>query len=219
MIPSMNLFTVKGLNEAGERFLGQSISYRLDDRLYLNITNSCTLECVFCPKSRSDYRLGKQDLQLSRRPEAGDIIAAVPDPAKHAEVIFSGFGEPTLRLNVLLEVARDLKARGGRVRVDTDGLANLVHDRNVLGSMAGVVDSLSVSMNAQNEAVYEQYCQPNLPGSYDAMLAFLRDATHYVPHVTATAIIGLRGVDISACRRIAEQAGADFRGRTLQVID
>jgi TatD family-associated radical SAM protein len=195
----------------------QTISYRIGDRLHLNITNSCTLECVFCPKSRSRYRFEGRNLFLERRPDAREILRAIGAPGRFAEVVFSGLGEPTLRLGVLLEVAREIKAQGGRVRVVTDGLANLVHDRDLLASMAGAVDALSVSLNAQDEATYERYCQPNLPGSFPAMLAFLREAPRQVPKVTATAIDGLEGVDLTACERLAREAGAGFQPLTLEV--
>jgi TatD family-associated radical SAM protein len=206
------LLTPQALSAA---LVPQTISYRIDDRLHLNITNSCTLECVFCPKSRSRYRFEGHDLFLERRPDAQEILRAIAAPERYAEVVFSGLGEPTLRLAVLMEVAQEIKAQGGRVRVVTDGLANLVHDRDVLPSMAAVVDALSVSLNAQDEATYERYCRPNLPGSFRAMLAFLREAPRRVPKVTATAIAGLEGVDLAACERLAREAGADFRTLTL----
>ena len=196
--------------------MSDTICFQIEDRLYLNITNSCTLECTFCPKTQGVCHWDDWDLHLERRPDAAEVIAAVGDPTRYAEVVFCGFGEPTLRLNVLLEIARELKARGGRIRVVTDGLANLVHDRNVLPSMAGAVDALSVSLNAQDAATYEQTCRPNLPGSYAAMRDFLREAPRHIPEVTATAIEGFEAVDIAACEQIASAAGVTFRKRTLR---
>lgn len=198
--------------------MSQQISYRIEDRLYLSITDRCTLECAFCPKNRGSLRVRGYDLTMDHSPDAAEIVASIDDPSNYSEVVFCGYGEPTLRLNVLVEVAGDIKARGGRVRVNTDGLANLVHDRNVLEAMAGVVDALSVSMNAQDAATYERYCRPNLPGSFQAMLAFLRTAPRYVPQVTATAIDGLEGVDIAACEALAKQLGVGFRKRILDQL-
>jgi len=156
---------------------------------------------------------------MDHRPDAREVIAAVGDPTRYSRVVFSGLGEPTLRMNVLLAVAADIKARGGLVQVITDGLANLVHDRDVLASMKGSVDALSVSMNAQDEATYERICRPNLPGSFQAMFRFLREAPRSVPEVTATAIEGLPGVDIAACERLAAEAGVGFRKRALGEIE
>ncbi len=196
----------------------QQISYVIGDRLYLSITDRCTLECAFCPKTRGECMVHEYDLTMDHRPDVQEIIDAIGDPSDYAEVVFCGYGEPTLRLKVLLQVAHWVKERGGKVRVNTDGLANLVHKHNVLEDMRGVVDALSVSMNAQDEALYERHCQPNLPGSYQAMLDFLQAAPEFVPQVTATAIDGLEGVDIAACRRLAEARGVAFKARHMDKV-
>ena len=101
------------------------------------------------------------------------------------------------------------------MRLNTDGLANLVHKRNVLPEMTGLIDAMSISLNAQNEEVYNRHCVPALDHSWQAMLDFLQQAPAYIPEVTATAINGLDGVDIEACRRLAEERGARFRQRQL----
>jgi TatD family-associated radical SAM protein len=193
----------------------QTIAYQIGDRLYLSITDHCTLDCAFCPKTRGDFRVGGYDLRMDHRPSVEELNGAIGDPRRYSEVVFCGYGEPTLRLNLLLEVAAAVKRAGVRVRVDTDGLSNLVHKDDTLPELGRVVDALSVSLNAQDEATYERHCRPNLPGSYPAMLEFLRRAPEYVPEVTATAIEGLDGVDIDACRRLAEGLGVRFRKRTL----
>jgi TatD family-associated radical SAM protein len=194
------------------------LSYPIGDRLYLNITDRCTLACNFCPKHNGSHEVRGIDLTLDRRPTTDEIIEAVGDPTRYSQVVFCGFGEPTLRLKVLLQVARRIKADGGRVRLNTDGLANRVHKRNVLPDLAGCVDALSVSMNAQDEATYNRHCRPALEGSFQDMLRFLRLAPHYVEEVTATAIDGLDGVDIAACRGLAADCGAAFRRRVLDRV-
>jgi TatD family-associated radical SAM protein len=196
----------------------QQISYQIDDKLYLSITDRCTLECRFCPKTQGVMQVKGFDLTFDHRPTAEEIIASVDDPARYAEVVFCGFGEPTLRLNVLLQVARDIKARGGRVRVDTDGLANLVHKDNVLPELGGCVDAISISLNAQNPEIYARHCRPNLPGSYEAMLKFASQAPAYIPEVSLSAIDGLEGVDIAACEKIARDFGVKFRRRILHQV-
>jgi len=196
----------------------QTISYTIGDRLYLNITDRCTLQCAFCPKHNGSNRVHDYDLTLDHRPSIEEIIASIDDPANYREVVFCGYGEPTLRLKVLLATARHIKADGGRVRINTDGLANLFHKRNVLPEMAPWVDALSVSMNVQHPALYARHCRPALPGSFEAMLDFLAEAPRHIADVTATAIDGLEDVDIDACRALAEQRGAKFRRRELDVV-
>lgn len=196
----------------------QQLSYRLRHSLYLNITDRCTLECAFCPKTLGSRQVGPYDLKLDHRPTAEEIIAAIDEPRTYDEVVFCGYGEPTLRLPVLLTVARDIKARGGRVRVNTDGLGNLVHKRNILPELAECVDVLSISLNAQNAAVYNRHCQPQLPNAYEALRDFIRLAPAYIAKVVISAIEGLDGVDIEACRQIAGEAGVEFRVRQLDVV-
>jgi len=152
---------------------------------------------------------------MEHRPTAEEIIKAIGDPTEYPEIVFCGYGEPTVRLKALLQVAKFIKSKGVRIRVNTDGLANLVHKRNVLPELGKYIDSLSVSMNAQNEAIYNRHCQPALPGSYPSMLDFLRQAPDYIKDVTATALGGLDGVDIKACERLAVECGVKFRKRTL----
>ncbi|ROR29587.1 TatD family nuclease-associated radical SAM protein [Inmirania thermothiophila] len=197
----------------------QTVAYAIEDRLYLNITDRCTLRCAFCPKHRGSRAVRGHDLSLDHRPDTDEILAAVGDPRPWREIVFCGYGEPTLRLGTLLEVAHALKARGAaRVRVNTDGLACLVHKRDVLPELGACVDAVSVSMNAQNPAVYAHHCRPALAGSWFAMLEFLERAPRHIGEVTATAIDGLEGVDVAACERLARAVGVRFRRRVLDVV-
>ena len=194
------------------------IAYPIADRLYLSITDRCTLACRFCPKTLGSMQVHDYDLSMDHLPGVDEIIAAMGDISDYSSIVFCGYGEPTLRLKVLLDVAREVKRREGHVRVNTDGLANLVNKRNVLPEMSGLVDALSVSMNAQNESVYNTHCDPALPESWQAMLDFLAQAPRWVPDVTATAINGLDGVDIEACRALARKLGVAFRQRELDRV-
>ena len=119
---------------------------------------------------------------------------------------------------VLLQVANSVKQQGKPVRVNTDGLGNLVNQRNILPELATCVDALSVSMNAHEEALYNTHCNPGVEGSYMAMLNFLKWSPQYIKKVTATAIEGLPGVNIDACKEMAEQLGVEFKTRKLDQI-
>lgn len=198
--------------------MSQQLSYVIRDSLYLNITDRCTLACTFCPKTQGVKTVHDFDLTLDHRPSVKEIIAAIDDPARYQQVVFCGFGEPTLRFKVLIAVATYIKANGGRVRVNTDGLANRVNKRNVLPEMAGCVDALSISLNAQNAEAYDLHCVPALKGSFEEVLAFIEEAPKHIKDVTATAINGLEGVDIDACRRLAEERGVKFRQREMDIV-
>ena len=196
----------------------QTIAYTIDDRRYLSITDRCTLACKFCPRTQGSMQVRDYDLTFDHRPTTNEIIAAIGQVSDYSSIVFCGFGEPTLRLGPLLEVADFVKQQGGHVRLKTDGLANLVHKRNVLPEMAGKIDAVSVSLNAQNEDIYNQHCVPALNHSWQAMLDFLQLAPRWIPNVTATAINGLDGVDIAACRQLAAECGVNFRQRELNRV-
>ena len=189
------------------------VAYRIRNSLYLNITNRCTNACSFCAKRR-DWHVKGHLLKLPGEPSAAEVLILVGDPKAFEEIVFCGFGEPLLRLPEVKEVAAEVKRRGGRVRVNTDGLAALVHGRNVLPELSGLVDALSVSLNAPDAETYARIC-PNRYGaaSFPALLDFLREAPRHVPSVVATAV-DLPGLDVGAVRRLAESIpGVSFRLR------
>ncbi len=194
------------------------IAYPLHGNCYLNTTARCTLRCNFCPKYNRTWEVQSYDLRLHHEPDVQEVLAAVGDPTRFKEIVFCGLGEPTLRLELLLAVARALKAQGATIRVNTDGLANLVHGRDVTPELEGVVDALSISMNAQDEETYIRHCRPRKAGAFAAMLAFAGLAKRYVPSVTLTAIDGLEGVDVARCAAMAEAIGVHFRRRVLDAV-
>ena len=192
--------------------------YTIGNNLYVNLTDRCTLACEFCPKIQGSMDVHEYNLLLSHRHPAEEYIEKIGDPAQYEEIVFCGFGEPTLRVKELVKIATFIKQSGTRVRVNTDGLGNLVNKRNILPELSKCVDALSVSMNAQNETVYDQHCVPALKGSFDSMLDFLRLAPDYIPDTTATAIDGLEGVDIKACESKAKELNVKFRRRVLDIV-
>lgn len=194
------------------------IGYTLHGNRYLNITNRCTLRCAFCPKFNGTWEVQGYDLRSQHEPSVEEMLAAVGNPRDYHEVVFCGLGEPTLRLYPLLEVATRLRNQGARVRVNTDGLANLIHGRDITPDLEDNIDALSISLNAQDEATYNRHCRPKEPGAYAAMLDFTERARHFVPEVTLTAIDGLPGVDIAACEKIARDLGVNFRRRVLDQV-
>jgi TatD DNase family protein len=194
------------------------ISYRIRNSLYLNITNRCTNACLFCAK-REDYYVKGHYLKLPAEPSVEEVVSEVGDPTRYDEIVFCGFGEPLLRLEDVKEIAKALKTKGAGIRVNTDGLANLVHGRNVLPELTGLVDALSVSLNAPDAETYGKIC-PNRFGaaSFPAILDFLREAPRHVPSVVATAV-ALPGLDTDAVRRLAGSIpGVAFRLRPFAEV-
>lgn len=206
--------------KAGKQPPKEIIAYQLHGNCYLNITWHCTLRCAFCPKYHGKWVVQGYDLRLLREPEVDEVIRAIGDPGVYKQIVFCGLGEPTLQLDSLLKIAQQLKTEypGTQIRINTDGLANLVYDDDITPRLSGLIDELSISMNAQNEAVYIQHCRPKRDGAFEAMLDFSARAMKHVPTVTLTAIDGLEGVDIAACETLCEQRGLNFRRRVLDIV-
>jgi TatD DNase family protein len=199
------------------------LAYPLGDALYLNVTSGCTLACVFCPKIRDDdFTVGGFDLRLAQQPSLEEVWTAAQAAGLggRSEVVFTGFGEPTRRLDLVLELARRLKAAGvRRVRVDTDGLASLREGRDVPPELAAAgVDAVSVSLNAADAATYARLC-PSRYGeaAYDGVKGFIRSAAAVLPDVAAS-VVGMDGLVEADCRRVAEGLGARFRWRPYDRI-
>ncbi len=198
----------------GIRLWDQSfrIAYMIRNSLYLNITNRCSNRCSFCAKFE-DFTVKGHNLLLEGEPSFEEVMAAVGQPAGIDEVVFCGYGEPLIRLDLLKRVATELKQRGFRIRINTDGQANLVHGRDILPELAGLVDSISVSLNAPDSDTYERICNTPFGGAgFGAVCAFISEATRYIPRVMASAVT-VPGVDMDACRVLAESLGAEFRVR------
>ena len=213
-ITSFNAMQLFGIGEMPKQ---GKITYPIRNSLYLNVTNRCTSACTFCVRYFTDFVKG-HNLRLAEEPTADDLIKEIGDPKRYDEVVFCGYGEPLLRLDVVKAVAAEVKKKGGKVRIDTNGHGNLIHKRNILPELAGLVDAVSVSLNAQNAELYEKLSQPRFgAAAYDAVKEFIREATKHIPDVTAT-VVSAPGVDVEACRKIAGDLGAKYRVREYNVV-
>ena len=204
------------LFKMGESPQKGEITYQIRDSLYLNITNRCTNRCSFCIRFHSDYVKG-HNLRLSEEPGEKELRDAIGDPSQYKEVVFCGYGEPLLRLDLVRNVAAWIKERGGRVRIDTNGHGNLIHGRNILPELKGIVDSISISLDAHDEETYDRICRPAFKNAFRGVIDFISEAKKYIPHVQIT-VVKLEGVDIGKCRKIAEDLGVGFRVRKLDVV-
>lgn len=191
------------------------IAYRYDGTLYLAVTRRCTLGCVFCPKVHGRWRVAGNDLSSDREPAAAELLAAAEAAGleRGGRVAFVGLGEPTLRLDVVIAVGRQLRLRGQHVRLVTDGLANLREGVDVTGRLSGALDEVSVSLNAADPQVYARLC-PSRYGAaaHPAAVAFVGAVRQAVPSVVVTAL-DLPEADVEGCRRIAAGLGVRLRVR------
>lgn len=189
--------------------------YEAHGNLYLNITNRCTAECVFCIKRYSDGVYG-YNLRLSKEPSLSEIIKQLSglELSKYKEVVFTGFGEPLVRLDDVLEITKWLTTRGIRVRLDTIGHAKLLYPgRDVASELADSgMKVVSISLNAQDANTYNRLCDPKYIKAYDKMLEFARDVSKAGLDLRFT-VVNLPVVDIEKCKKIAKEYCADFKVR------
>ncbi|MFZ5444876.1 MAG: TatD family nuclease-associated radical SAM protein [Myxococcota bacterium] len=193
-----------------------AIAYVYDGTLYLAITRRCTLACTFCPKVHGRWVVAGNDMSHDQEPSAAEALAAahalMPQvPAKKAA--FVGLGEPTMRLDVLCAVGRQLRADGFHVRVVTDGLANLRAGHDVTPQLEGAVDEVSVSLNAPDGDTYVKVC-PNRYGAaaHAAVCDFIGAVKPHVPSVLAS-VVTAPGVDVEATQALARKLGVPLRVR------
>jgi len=201
-----------GLDEAAR------IAYEIRDSLYLNITNRCTNACDFCIRNQTGEFVKGHNLWLEKEPSAEEILQAVGEAGKYKEIVFCGYGEPALRLDVIKTVASELKSRGCRVRVVTNGHGDLINKRPIAKELSGLVDRVSVSLNTDTKEAYDRICKPQFGGaSYKAVMDFIKDCVVNKIEAEVTCL-ELPGVDIRKCEEIAKGLGAKFRLRRLGIV-
>jgi cyclic pyranopterin phosphate synthase len=195
--------------------LKDTISYEAFGNLYLNITNQCSACCLFCIRHFSDGVYG-YNLRLSKEPSEDDILRELDNMnlTQYKEIVFTGFGEPTCRFDMLLQLTERLHKKGMRVRLDTNGHAALIYTgRDVVAELktAGL-DAVSVSLNAESEEKYNRLCRPVFEGSYVALLDFTKKIIGAGIQTRMTVVLQ-PDIDLSKCERIATGLGASFKVR------
>ena len=187
------------------------------ETLYINLTNACTNDCVFCLRSQKDDVCGKEmwlEKESIQLEEIVEQFLSFPTPKN---VVFCGYGEPTLKLQLLKDFAQYLKDNYPEIktRVNTNGHANAIHKRNVLPEMVGLIDGFSISLNGSNEEEYNELSKPKIENAFSEVKAFIESAVEAGFDVTATMVSGFREdiPDVDAGRAVAEGLGAKFRVR------
>jgi TatD DNase family protein len=214
-ITTRNARVLFGLDLAEERVL----AYPIRRNLYLNLTNRCTADCVFCTRLSHPVVKGHNlALRREQEPDASELIAAIlalGGAGAWDEFVFCGYGEPMMRLDVLKEVSAWLKQRGARVRVNSNGHSDLWHKRPTAHELHGLVDTVSISLNADNAAQYTAIVRPAWgERSFQGLLDFARDAARAVPEVVFT-VVDDGTINIEGCRRLAAEYGVPLRVRPL----
>ncbi len=205
---------------------GMTILYKVYDNLYVNLTNRCPCSCTFCLRQTKDTidadghpaDMEERTLWLEHEPSVAEVIAEFDnfDMKEYKEVVFCGYGEPTERIDDLLQIARFVKDTFHMpIRINTNGLGNLVNGRDITPELQGLIDTVSISLNTPNkdrylELVRSKFGEP----SFDAMLSFAKEAKQYVPKVVLTTVdTTLTKEEEAQCQAICEELGVTYRIR------
>lgn len=200
-----------------------TITYQVKNAVYVNLTNRCPCNCTFCLRQNGSGVFGSGPLWLEREPTLEETVESLGqwDFTRFREVVFCGYGEPTERLDVLLAVAAHLKERDPslRVRVNTNGLSDLINGKPTAPLFVGKVDCLSVSLNTDDPSEYLSVCRPRFgEAAYPAMLKFTQEAAAILPSVVMT-VVGEPVTSLekqARCRAIAARLGAYLRVRPYE---
>ena len=188
--------------------------YELDGNLYINLTNRCSNACSFCVRNDKESYFGNA-LWLEHEPSAAEVIEAIPDRA-YPEVVFCGFGEPTERLDALVEIAGVLKERGHTVRLNTNGQGNLINGRDITTDLAMCVDKVNVSLNAPTAEAYQAVCRSIYGESaFSALISFAKCCRDKSMAVVLSVVDCIGAEAVAACRALAEENGLRLRVRAM----
>ena len=198
-----------------------TITYPVNKGLYINMTNRCPCNCTFCLRHNAEGVYGSDSLWLEREPTVQEVCDSVDtwDLPQFDEVVFCGYGEPTERLEDLLLVAKYIKAKGDiKIRINTNGLADLIWQKQTAPQLKDLIDTVSISLNTPNQEDYLKVVRPKFGvESYDAMLRYAKDCTAYVPNVVMTVVdVVTTKEEQEQCRKICENIGARLRVRPFE---
>lgn len=198
-----------------------TITYPVKTGLYINMTNRCPCACTFCLRQNGDGVYGSDSLWLEREPTVAEVCASIDgwDLADFTEIVFCGYGEPMERLPELLQVAAHIREKNGPpIRINTNGLGDLIWNERTAPKLKGLIDTVSVSLNATGAEEYEKLVRPKFgKGSFGAMLAFTKGCVAYVPHVVMTVVdVVTTPAEQTVCRAICESLGATLRVRPYE---
>lgn len=197
----------------------ENILYTYGNKIYLNITNACPCDCEFCVRHNKNGLGDMGSLWLDHEPSFDEIKTAVDsfDFTGYDGVVFCGFGEPTCALDKLLKTAKYIKdTKNVSIRLNTNGLSDLINRIDDSAKrMEGLIDSVSVSLNASDAEKYVSVVHPSFGlRSFDAMIKFTKDCKNYIPAVKMTVVDTIGEDEIEKCRKLCADNGIELRVRT-----
>lgn len=203
--------------------MANTLVYLLDNKIYINLTNRCTNNCIFCLRNDKDDVCGQKLWLDTEDFAASDVIEQFQSVLKKAgtsfknEAVFCGYGEPLLKLEILKETAGWIKKNYPEIktRINTNGHANFVYKKNIVPELAGLIDEISVSLNAPTGEEYDELSRPKFEHAYEEAKNFIKCCSDAGIKTVTSIVENYKGrhLDIEACQKISEDLGAKLRVR------
>lgn len=194
-----------------------TIFYKFDGQMYINITNGCPCDCVFCLRNNSDSVRDNDSLWLEHEPSFEEITAAFDafDRTGCTDAIFCGYGEPTVRADILVKTAEYIKQHSDmRIRLNTNGLVRLMHPDFDINRLKGLIDIASISLNAPDAKRYNEVTRPHFgEPAFRAMLDFAADVKNMGIQTKFTVVDVISEEEIERCKLLADSMGIPLRVR------
>ena len=194
-----------------------TLLYPIENSLYVNITNLCCCKCVFCVRDITDSVGGSDSLWLDHEPTIDELKAELEkfNLDEYEEVVFCGYGEPLMRINEVVEFANYIKTKKNiKIRVNTNGLADLIHKKKTAVLLKDAIDAVSISLNAPNEEVYLEVAKPAFGiKSFDAMLSFAKDCKTCIKEVCFSVFDEITDEEIRQSQELADSLDIPLRVR------
>lgn len=209
IITSLNTFRFFGIGSAPKT----SFTYQLGNSLYINLTNQCNADCTFCRRKEDPFLRGYNlGMKKSEEPSAHVFISEIGDPKKYDEIVFCGYGEPTIRWDVLKQVAKYVKTNGGKTRINTNGHGNIINKKDITPEMKDIIDVVSISFNTFSPKQYAELMRLDEQHFYE-MINFAKLSKPFVDKVVMT-VVSLDEIEIEKSRKVVkEEIGVEFRVR------
>lgn len=195
-----------------------TIFYKFEGKLYINLTNGCPCRCVFCIRNNADSIRDNDSLWLEHEPSFEEITAAFEafDKSGMTEAVFCGYGEPMVRADMVVRVAEYIKQHSDlKLRLNSNGLVKLIHPDFDVNSLKGLIDSVSISLNAPDAKRYNEVTRPSFgEQSFEVMLDFAKQMKTICGSVGLTVVDVITPEEIERCRELCDELGIPLRVRT-----
>lgn len=194
-----------------------TILYDYKESLYVNITNKCPCSCVFCIRKETDHVGNSDSLWLDHEPTVEEVKNEFKkfNLENYDEIVFCGYGEPLVRINEVIQIAKYIRSISDlKIRINTNGLSDLIHNKKTAILLKDKIDSVSISLNAPNKIRYNEVTKPKFgEKSFDALLNFAEDCKEYIEEVNFSVVDEINNDEIEEAQKLADKMNIVLRVR------